>query len=220
MNTPTLAQSLSSAEQRLLDLIGQDLSQQLQVKEPAVTGAIERVTWPDTSLGCFSQAICTLRCSRQAYRATVEVEGKTYVYHASDAGQLVLCAPEQVAAQGAPLSSQRPRPPSSLASRGIVAAAIDDLAQRLAVSPEQIVVVEAQAVVWPDASLVPAARYALYKQVPMDGALVRLEVADKVYDYHSGAGRAPFLCEESMRPHKDTPPAIDLLQLEPRSPLD
>ncbi|MGI6377370.1 MAG: hypothetical protein ACOX3S_15465 [Anaerolineae bacterium] len=42
MNTPTLAQSLSSAERRLLDLIRQDLSQRLQLKEPAVTiGAIE-----------------------------------------------------------------------------------------------------------------------------------------------------------------------------------
>ncbi len=221
MNTPTLAQSLSSAEQRLLDLIGQDLSQQLQVKEPAVTiGAIERVTWPDTSLGCPQPGYMYAQVLTPGYRATVEVEGKTYVYHASDAGQLVLCAPEQVAAQGAPTVVTATAPTIEPGLEGIVAAAIDDLAQRLAVSPEQIVVVEAQAVVWPDASLGCPQPDMLYKQVPMDGALVRLEVADKVYDYHSGAGRAPFLCEESMRPHKDTPPAIDLLQLEPRSPLD
>ncbi|MGI6377371.1 MAG: hypothetical protein ACOX3S_15470 [Anaerolineae bacterium] len=133
---------------------------------------------------------------------------------------MVLCAPQQVAAQGAPDAVTATAPTIEPGLEGVVAAAIDDLAQRLAVSPEQIVVLEALAVVWPDASLGCPQPDMLYKQVPMDGALVRLEVAGKVYAYHSGAGRAPFLCEESVRPHKDTPPAIDLLQLDPGSPLD
>ena len=56
-----------------------------------------------------------------------------------------------------------------------------------------------------------------YRQVPMDGALIRLAVDGKVYEYHSGGGRDPFLCEQPLKLQKDAPPQIDLLSLTPGS---
>ncbi len=77
---------------------------------------------------------------------------------------------------------------------------------RAAVEPEQITVVSAEAVVWPDASLgcpQPGMRYA---QVPVDGALIQLEAAGRVYPYHTGGNQVePFLCEQTGKPPRVTP---------------
>jgi len=70
-----------------------------------------------------------------------------------------------------------------------------DLARRLGVDEALVEFVEAREVVWPDASLGCPRPGMAYIQVPRDGLLVRLAVAGEVYEYHSGDGRPPFLCE-------------------------
>lgn len=82
----------------------------------------------------------------------------------------------------------------------VVTAAMDDLAVRLRVSSQETEVVEARAVVWPDAGLGCPQAGMRYKQVPVDGALIRLAVGGSVYEYHSGGGRGPFLCRREGRP--------------------
>ena len=74
-----------------------------------------------------------------------------------------------------------------------------DLAKRLGIAPDHIEVVEARAVMWPDASLGCPRPGMAYKQVPEDGALVRLSAGGRTYEYHSGGRRAPFLCENPAR---------------------
>ena len=81
---------------------------------------------------------------------------------------------------------------------GLIEAAISDLASRLSIEREAIVVLEATPVVWPDTSLgcpVPGMRYL---QVPKDGALIRLGVEDKAYAYHSGGSRGLILCDGEL----------------------
>lgn len=90
--------------------------------------------------------------------------------------------------------------PSSV-PEAIVQAAREDLAQRLNISVEQIEVIEARAVVWPDGSIGCPQPGMAYVQVQQEGALVRLSAEGKIYAYHSGGGRAPFLCEN---PAKDS----------------
>ena len=79
--------------------------------------------------------------------------------------------------------------------------------------PEELVV-DVGEVLWPDASLGCPQPGMKYKQVPQDGALIILQVAGKVYEYHVGGGRGLFLCEQV---YKDpNPPAkIDLNTLTP-----
>jgi hypothetical protein len=80
--------------------------------------------------------------------------------------------------------------------RSLVDVAMGDLAMRLQVDPNQIAVVDAEAVVWPDASLGCPQPGMQYRQVPMDGARIRFEVGGTTYDYHAGGDRPePFLCE-------------------------
>jgi hypothetical protein len=101
--------------------------------------------------------------------------------------------------------------PTASVSSGLqklVDLAVADLAQRLSIAADQIDVIEVEEVVWPDTSLGCPQPGMRYRQVPMDGLLIRLAVGDQVYDYHSGGGRAPFLCEQTIKAPKVTP--IDL----------
>jgi hypothetical protein len=86
----------------------------------------------------------------------------------------------------------------------------EDLAQRLSIPIEQIEVLEARSVVWPDSSLGCPQPGMRYKQVPQDGSLIKLAVDGGVYEYHSGGGREPFLCEPASLVPKATAPKLDL----------
>jgi hypothetical protein len=78
--------------------------------------------------------------------------------------------------------------------------AVQDLAERLAIDENQIEVLQVKSVVWPDASLGCPKLGMVYKQVPQDGILIRLQAESRSYEYHGGGGREPFLCEKRLRP--------------------
>ena len=77
----------------------------------------------------------------------------------------------------------------------LVIQAKEDLADRLSIPVDQIEVLEATSVVWPDASLGCPQPDMRYKQVPVDGVLIRLQAKGQVYEYHSGGSRGLFLCQ-------------------------
>ena len=77
----------------------------------------------------------------------------------------------------------------------LVQAAVEDLAQRLDVPTEDITVVKALAVTWPDRSLGCPEPGMAYIQVQVDGALVVLEAGGRRYEYHGGDPLA--LCEQA-----------------------
>lgn len=109
-------------------------------------------------------------------------------------------------------------PPEALfydpALQPLVDMALADLSERLKIDLEQIIVVQAELVVWPDASLGCPQPDMVYTQVPVDGTLIRLSAAGQVYDYHGGGWTDPFLCEQVSQA-KPTRPKIDLTILTP-----
>jgi hypothetical protein len=70
-----------------------------------------------------------------------------------------------------------------------------DLARRRAVAPEAIQVIEVRDVTWPNRGMGCPQPGMAYKQVPVDGLLIRLESGGQIFEYHSGGNRAPFLCQ-------------------------
>lgn len=100
---------------------------------------------------------------------------------------------------------------SDLSSLRQVTQAKEDLADRLDVAVGQIEVVEAKAVVWPNPGLGCPQPGMAYKQVPVDGMLIRLRVEGRIYEYHSGGTRDPFLCEQQPmgKSVKPTPRQLD-----------
>ena len=80
-----------------------------------------------------------------------------------------------------------------------------DLARRRAVALDTIRIVEARSVTWPDPGLGCPQPGMAYKQVPVDGLLIRLESGGQVFEYHSGGSKAPFLCEQPTGGDRETP---------------
>jgi hypothetical protein len=93
----------------------------------------------------------------------------------------------------------------------LVERAKEDLAQTLSVPVEEVKVLEAKSVVWPDASLGCPQPGMRYRQVPMDGARILLTVDGQTYAYHSGGGRDPFLCEQITKVTRGTPEPLELI---------
>lgn len=85
-------------------------------------------------------------------------------------------------------------------SQGWVDEALTDLAERLTIDVTQIEVVAVKAMVWPDGSLGCPESGVAYIQVCREGLLIRLRVGKRVYQYHSGGGSPPFLCEHPNLP--------------------
>jgi hypothetical protein len=105
--------------------------------------------------------------------------------------------------------------PAAIQSR--VDLAVQDLATQLGISPEQISVVTAEAVTWPDAGLGCPPPGMRFPQVPVDGILIRLEVDGVVYEYHGGGTREPFLCQPTPAV-KSTSPGLERFITPPPAP--
>ncbi len=74
--------------------------------------------------------------------------------------------------------------------------AVEDLAETLDLAAEDVRVVEVEEVTWRDGSLGCAEQGTFYTQALVDGQRIVLEVDGTRYEYHSGGGRSPFLCED------------------------
>lgn len=106
-----------------------------------------------------------------------------------------------------PTPSSRDVPNS--AEESLIDQAKADLAARLDISVQEIDVVEFRHVTWRDSSLGCPQPGRVYMQVLSDGSLIRLEAGGSVYEYHSGRGRGPFLCENPKPPAPDITPGGD-----------
>lgn len=102
-------------------------------------------------------------------------------------------------------STLQPPPGSEPVLAGPVGAAVRDLAQRLGVAPEDVVVVSRDEVTWRDGSLGCPQPGMSYTQALVDGARIILEVGGVRYEYHSGGTRAPFWCETADRVAPEPP---------------
>lgn len=77
----------------------------------------------------------------------------------------------------------------------LVQQARDDLARQISIDANQIELMDAASVTWPDASLGCPKPGMAYAQVMVDGMRIRFRAGGQVYEYHSGGNRAPFLCK-------------------------
>ena len=76
-----------------------------------------------------------------------------------------------------------------------VAHAIQDLANRQKIPPEEITLVDVVEVVWRDGSLGCPQPGMMYTQALVEGMRIRLSVGEMIYHYHSSKRGRPFLCE-------------------------
>jgi len=92
--------------------------------------------------------------------------------------------------------------------QGLIEKAKEDLAQRLAISVNEIILLEATSVVWPDASLGCPQEGMEFAQVLTPGYLIRLESGNQEFEYHASRGAYIIYCENPTPPVPGTPPDI------------
>lgn len=208
---PTAADLGPEAEQVMV-LTQEDLARRLSIAPEAIAArSIEAVTWPDAGLGCPQPGMAYAQVLTPGFRVILETAGQAYEYHTGTPQPIVLCEKEDALMEASgPTGTVEPAGTVEPGMETLVDQAREDLAQRLSVPVGQIAVLEAKAVVWPDASLgcpVPGMEYI---QVPQDGFLIRLSVAGTVYEYHGGGGREMFLCGQPLELEKESPPQLEL----------
>jgi hypothetical protein len=115
--------------------------------------------------------------------------------------------PSSVPPSTPPLSVTPPPPASSPGSfpgtamdpsSPLVTDAVADLAGQLDLSPDDVTVVAAREVTWPDGSLGCPEPGMMYTQALVDGTLVVLEADGQRYEYHGGTPLV--LCENPKPP--------------------
>jgi hypothetical protein len=113
--------------------------------------------------------------------------------------------PERPSAQppDAAQPTQQPVAPAPASAPAEIAKA--DLARRLSVAADTITIVEVRDVIWPDMGLGCPRPDMGYRQVQVDGLLIRLESGGRIFEYHSGGNKPPFLCEQPAGLGKATP---------------
>jgi hypothetical protein len=96
--------------------------------------------------------------------------------------------------------------PSDPVTSQLVQTAKEDLARRLSIPVSGIELIEFRPMVWPDKGLGCPQPGMVYAQVQEEGALIRLRVGKRTYQYHSGSRREPFLCENPVEASGLLPP--------------
>jgi hypothetical protein len=144
------------------------------------------VQWNDSSLGCPQPGQVYLPVVTPGYLVTLSVGGDDYSVHTDLNGVALLCSLE-----GDPIGPGTVRDP-------IVAEfteqARTDLAERLGIPPQQIVLVRSEAVEWSDSSLGCPFEGEDYVQALTVGYRIVLAVGDAYYEYHTDQQRM-ILCE-------------------------
>ncbi len=93
-----------------------------------------------------------------------------------------------------PITTPFPLPPSLEA---LVQFAKEDLTARLNVPIETIALLKFESVVWPDGSLGCPQPGMEYPQLQVEGYRILLNYQGKIYSYHGGERREPFLCAQT-----------------------
>jgi hypothetical protein len=154
-----------AAIQTLADALGVDAGQVKVV-------SIEDVDWPN---GCLGVQRMGVMCTQQivpGFRIILEVNGQQYEYHTNSSGSVVV-----------PAEDQQPIP----ASNDAVQSATRDLAAALQIPLDQVSLVSAALIEWPDSCLGIQQTNVACAQMVTPGYLIVLEAQGQQYEYHTDA---------------------------------
>lgn len=160
-------ESMSNDKSLLIQQAIADLAVRLEVTEEAIQLlSAEAVEWSDTSLGCPQPGVMYAEVIIPGYKVVMKVEEDFYEYH-SGLGRKVLCDEEgrlliaqsieeatieSISALPTILREEIIHPPYSDDLKRLIDIAIQDLARRLSITPEEINVSLVEKAEWEDTS--------------------------------------------------------------------
>jgi len=172
-----------------------------QHAERASVRRVEKTEWRSSALGCPEKGRRYDDTATSGFRVIFELDDQRFRVHVGD-GRAILCGWNLAATGGAEKgnrATKEPEPtipePEDPALRRLVERARKNLAARLSIDADTIELLEVESVVWSDGSLGCAQPGRVYTQALVDGIRIRLRVGKRIYHYHGGGRREPFLCE-------------------------
>ncbi|MBN1427676.1 MAG: hypothetical protein JXB07_04770 [Anaerolineae bacterium] len=144
------------------------------------------VQWNDSSLGCPLEGQTYLPVITPGYLITLEAGGTIWEIH-TDLGETAIICSNPTDDLGAMMA------PDPLVAE-FIEGAKQDLASRLSISVDSIVVVSSEAVEWSDSSLGCPKAGQDYIQARVPGYRIVLAVEEIYYEYHTDYHRMEF-CE-------------------------
>ncbi len=186
--------------QEMVELVKQDLSERLDLGRNQIEiASLEKVEWPDTSLGCPEPGQAYAQVITPGYEITLQAEGQRYSYH-TGGDRFVLCEDEDAA----PPVEDRDKEDMDEGTltekeQELVEQAMVDLSERLDATPQEITLLSVDAVQWRDSSMGCPEPGGNYLMVITPGYLIKLKAEGQVYEYH-GNEEQVFYCENPQAP--------------------
>jgi hypothetical protein len=140
-------------------------------------------------LGCPKPGEFYIQMMIDGYWVVLEVQGLKYDYRVTGSGDFTLFEGRSMPPVD---TGEQPQNP-------LVSQAKEDLAKRLSVPTTAIELLKLEEVTWRDSSLGCPQPGMAYAQVLVNGSLIMLKHEGAVYQYHSGKGGAPILCENPTK---------------------
>lgn len=183
--TPTTAPADASES---VQVAIETLAQELGIPDTGIGLAeVLPVQWNDSSLGCPRPNETYLQVITPGYQVTLAVGEELYYVHTDLGGTAIICAAEDDA-----VGEETPRDPIAAE---FALQARDDLAARLGIPPDGILLLSSEAVEWPDSSLGCPEEGMAYAEVIVPGYLIVLVADNQSYEYHTDYQQI-FLCLE------------------------
>ena len=157
------------------------LAEELNLPVSQVTvDSVRPVDWPDSSIGCPQPGQAYAQVITPGHKIALRARGQIYVLHEAG-GKPFLCKRSKPVAD---LTPQR-----ELVWAAMAAKAREDLATRLGVAPDQVIVADARRKRFDDAGLECPEDGIDYPAEPVDGYVLVLRHGSRNYTYHTDLER-------------------------------
>ncbi|MEZ5532782.1 MAG: hypothetical protein R3E69_10415 [Steroidobacteraceae bacterium] len=176
-NAAPPGQPSSTAEAEASQLAREALARKLHVEVGDIrVESVTARTWSDSGMGCGAPGTVAATVITEGYAVSATAQGRTHLVHVSGRN-VVVCS-----------DAKTLRRQSASAARGIdeiFERAREDLARRLGVEPARIRLGGVKGQQWPDSSLGCPQQGETPAAGPVDGLLLTLRYAGRVYTYHT-----------------------------------
>ncbi len=163
-----------------------DLAKRLDVAAEQITVEnMERVTWPNTSLGNPQPGMMYPQVLTQGYRVILRHEDESYEYHTDMGTTVTLLEPDGADVAPAPVAEPGSELDETETRLWMIATAKQHLAWRMGTGVADVFLASLENALWPDASLGMPQPGETYAQVETPGYRMLLETAQGLTAYHS-----------------------------------
>lgn len=172
---------LSDADRSVAALAMETLAAHLNIPMDSIrVDTVRAVEWPDSSLGCPQPGEAYLQVITPGHRITLRVDGNLHFVHEAN-GRAFVCVRRKA------VGGVTPQLELEWAQMAIEARR--DLARRLGVDEDRVMIAAGEATTFSDASLGCAEPGEEYAAGDRDGYVLRLRHGSRTYTYHTDLDR-------------------------------